>query len=167
MENENLQRNEQIDEAMTVDTSQMYLDQIKNLKNNTVSKDDYNKILNENRNLLQTIVEGGSYIDNTSTEVVRPLDDIRKDLFNPNNDNLTYCKTALELRTATLKASNGKDDIFVPHGYNIVPDENDYACAERVANTLQDCIDYADGDSMVFTNELQRRLVDNIPQRRK
>lgn len=159
--------NENIDEAMTVDTSQMYLEQIKSLKQNTVSKDEYNKILNENRNLLQTIVDGGSLDDKTSTEVVRPLDEIRKELFDPNNDNLTYCSRAIELRDATLKATGGKDDIFVPHGYNIVADENDYQCAQKLADTLKECIDYADGDSMVFTNELQRRLIDNIPLRRK
>lgn len=40
------------------DTNKMYLEQIENLKKNTVSKDDYQKLLNDNRNLLDTIVNG-------------------------------------------------------------------------------------------------------------
>ena len=41
-----------------------------------------------------------------------------------------------------------------------MPTDDDIKTAEKVANVLQECVDYAEGDSAVFTNELQRRLVD-------
>ena len=43
---------------------------------------------------------------------------------------------------------------------------SDYEAAERVATVVRECIEYAKGDSAVFTNELQRRTVDTaIPRR--
>ena len=41
-----------------------------------------------------------------------------------------------------------------------MPTDDDVKTAEKVAQVLQECVDYAEGDSAVFTNELQRRMVD-------
>jgi hypothetical protein len=41
-----------------------------------------------------------------------------------------------------------------------MPTDEDVRTAQKVADVLQECVDYAEGDSAVFTNELQRRLVD-------
>jgi hypothetical protein len=56
----------------------------------------------------------------------------------------------------------GGDDPFVPHGRKVVIEQSDYDAAERVADVLQQCIDYADGDNAVFVNEIQRRTVDTM-----
>lgn len=56
--------------------------------------------------------------------------------------------------------AEGKPDPFLPVGNQIAPTDDDIAAAERVAKVLQECVDYADGDSAVFTNELQRRTID-------
>lgn len=56
--------------------------------------------------------------------------------------------------------SEGKPDPFLPVGKQILPTDEDIACAEKVASVLKECVNYAEGDSAVFTNELQRRLVD-------
>ena len=56
--------------------------------------------------------------------------------------------------------SEGKPDPFLPIGEQILPTDEDVAAANKVAAVLQECVDYAEGDSAVFTNELQRRLVD-------
>ena len=42
----------------------------------------------------------------------------------------------------------------------IVPTTEDIECANRVAEVVKECIEYADGDSQLFTNELNRRTVD-------
>ena len=49
---------------------------------------------------------------------------------------------------------------------NISPTEEDIKCAEKVADVFQQCIDYAKGDPTVFTNELQRRTLNSMPNRR-
>ena len=38
---------------------------------------------------------------------------------------------------------------------------------KAVADALEDCIEAANGDSAIFTNELQRIMVNTAPQRRK
>ena len=49
-------------------------------------------------------------------------------------------------------------DPFVPTGSKIKPTDEDFAKAKKVADTLQECVDYADGDPDVFTDELKRRI---------
>ena len=56
--------------------------------------------------------------------------------------------------------AEGNPDPFLPVGKQILPTDEDVAAANRVADVLKECVDYAEGDSAVFTNELQRRLVD-------
>ena len=56
--------------------------------------------------------------------------------------------------------AEGKPDPFLPIGEQIMPTDQDIQTAQKVADVLQECVDYAEGDSAVFTNELQRRLVD-------
>lgn len=82
-----------------------------------------------------------------------------------NLNNLEYCKKTLELRKAII--DDGGVDPFVPAGHNIAPTADDYTQAEKVANYIQDAIDYADGDSELFTQELQRNMKDvPLPKRR-
>jgi hypothetical protein len=50
----------------------------------------------------------------------------------------------------------GEEDCFVPQGSQITATDEDRRLAQKVADGLQECIDYAQGNSEVFTNELQR-----------
>ena len=154
------------EELESQDTSAMYLEQIKNLKANSVSKEAYDKILNENRNLLQTIVEGNSQPVSAETNVTkRPIKEIREDLFKGQNNNLQFIEKSLELRDRIMES--GGVDPFLPVGHNIVPTDEDIAAANRVAQVFSECVEYAQGDSEVFTNELQRRTIDTGIRRRK
>ena len=98
---------------------------------------------------------------------VKPEVDIqalRNDLFNKELSNLEYCKKALDLRQAILD-TEGKD-IFVGDGHKAVVAPEDFITAQRVADVMKDAIDYADGDSQLFTQELMRRTNDiRIPRR--
>ena len=87
------------------------------------------------------------------------IDALRKKLFaNTRQDltNLDFVTTALELRQALI--DNGEIDPFVPVGSKIKPTSEDFDKAEKVAKVLQECVDYADGNSDVFTSELKRRI---------
>lgn len=145
------------------DTNQMYIDEINNLKASTVSREKYDKLMQENKNLLTSLVNGNP----TSTEeepTYRTAAEIRPEL-RKEMTNLDFCKTALELREAVLR-EEGKD-IFVGRGHDIVPTNESYESAEKVATVMQECIEYANGDSQVFTNELMRRTNDiNLPRYR-
>ena len=133
-----------------------YINAINELKQNTVSRDQYDKLRAENKQLLDTLVSGGQMAP-AITEIV-DKDALRKELNDPNITNLHYCETALKLRQAVL--DDGGSDIFLPVGKSVNVTTEDYASAEKVAQSLQECIEYANGDPQVFTMELQRRLND-------
>ena len=142
-------------EDMTPD----YLATIKELKQNSVDRQKYDQLKAENKKLLDSIVNGQE-LDLPQESKKRSVDEIRSEMFKEDNGltNLQYIKDALELRSQLI--SEGKPDPFLPVGNQIAPTDFDIATAERVANVLQECVDYAEGDSSVFTNELLRRTVD-------
>lgn len=141
-----------------------YIKAINDLKANSVSKSDYEKLQEENKKLLQSLVNGESY--------QQPVEDVdiealRKELFSDSTDlsNLEYMTKVMQLRDAIIEG--GGTDPFLPYGKKIMPTDEDIATANRVSGIIRECIDYADGDSAVFTAELQRRMIDTAPGRRK
>ena len=58
--------------------------------------------------------------------------------------------------------AEGQPDPFLPMGAQIAPTADDEAKAEKAAQIYQECIDYADGDSKLFTQELMRRTNTSI-----
>lgn len=144
-----------------------YIEAIKEMKLNTVDKGAYEKLKAENKKLLQSLVNGEELAATAVKEAQVDVSDLRKKLFTPDNDmsNLEYITTALKLRDELI--SKGEPDPFLPVGEKILPTDEDIELANRVANCLKDCVDYADGDSRIFTSELQRIMVDTSPARRR
>lgn len=139
------------------DTAVDYISAINELKQKTVDRSKYDELRAENKKLLESIVNG-QQIEIAQQEPKKTVDELRKDWLNPDATNLQYIDNALKLREALM--AEGKPDPFLPVGKQILPTDEDVACANKVASVLQECVDYAEGDSAVFTNELQRRLVD-------
>lgn len=142
-----------------------YIEALKEMKANSVNKAAYDKLKEENKQLLDALINGGQVTQELQKEPV-DIDSIRKKLFSNEAElsNLDYMKTALELREALL--DQGSPDPFLPYGQNIAPTDEDIRTADRVAEAIKSCIDYADGDSEIFTNELQRIMVDTSPIKR-
>ena len=151
------------------DNTNDYIAQIKNLKENSVSKDDYNKLKADNKKLIDALANGTQMdgVVEPKVSAVDKINELRTKLFSKggNLNNLDYCKTAVELRDALIE--NGDKDPFLPFGHNVVATDSDYETANRVATIMKECIDYADGDSDIFTNELQRRTVDVVIPKKK
>lgn len=135
-----------------------YIQALQQLRETTVPKETYEKLKEENKQLLQTLVEGGT-IEQTE-EQKESVEDLRKKLFSQdgNLNNLDYISAVLDLRDALL--TEGKPDPFLPWGKNTVPTREEVEQAERVASVFRECVEYADGDNSVFTNELQRKTID-------
>ena len=151
------------------DNTNDYIDQIKKLKENSVSKDDYDKLRLDNKRLIDALANGTQLEGKVEPKIsaVENINELRKKLFSKgsNLDNLEYCKTAVELRDALIE--NGEKDPFLPFGHNVIATDSDHETANRVATVMRECIDYADGDPDIFTNELQRRTVDiSIPKKK-
>ena len=140
-------------EDMTPD----YLAAINELKQNSVNREDYNKLKAENKKLLDSIVNGTD-AGLSKPEEKKSIEELRANYLKEDQSNLEYITNALALREALM--AEGKPDPFLPIGEQILPTDEDVATAQKVADVLQECVDYAEGNSDVFTNELQRRLVD-------
>ena len=144
------------------DNTQDYLAAIKELKEKSVDRSEYEKLRAENKKLIDTVVNG---LPGQEEQVVvkhskEQIDDLRNDLFNSPRElnNLEFITKTMELREALME--NGEPDPFLPVGKQISPTRDDIEGAEKVAQVYKECIDYAEGDSEVFTNELMRRTRD-------
>lgn len=140
-----------------------YVAAIKELQNNTVSKTQYEKLRSENKKLLDALVSG-SQIDIPREEKV-DVNELRRKLFTKDLTNLEYVDTALKLRTALME--NGERDPFLPCGDKVQETAEMYERAQNVANGLQTCVDFAEGDSGIFTAQLQRITKDSPIIRRR
>ena len=164
-----LPENENENVVTVEDNTNDYIDQIKKLKENSVSKEDYDKLRLDNKRLIDALANGTQIEDAVGSKVsaVEKINECRKKLFSKENNlsNLEYCDTALKLRDALIE--NGERDPFLPFGHEVVATDSDYESANRVATVMKECIDYADGDSNIFTNELQRRTVDVVIPKKK
>jgi len=134
-----------------------YIAAINELKQNSVDRSKYDALKAENKKLLDSIVNG-TEIAQPTVEEKKSVEELRAAYLKEDQSNLEYITNTLKLREAII--AEGKPDPFLPIGEQIIPTDDDVKTAEKVAQVLQECVDYAEGDSAVFTNELQRRLVD-------
>ena len=144
------------------DNTQDYINAIKDLKQNSVDKAKYEALRLENKRLIDAVVNGmpGQEEQVFVKHSKEQIDDLRNELFNSPRElnNLEFITKAMELREALME--NGEPDPFLPVGKQISPTRDDIEGAEKVAQVYKECIEYAEGDSEVFTNELMRRTRD-------
>jgi len=134
-----------------------YLAAINELKQNSVDRQKYEELKAENKKLLDSIVNG-TEVALPATEAKKSTEELRAAYLKEDQTNLEFITNTLALREALI--AEGKPDPFLPIGEQILPTDEDVKTAEKVASVLKECVDYAEGDTAVFTNELQRRLVD-------
>ena len=162
--------NESGKEIVNDDTTVDYIATINAMKQNSVSREQYEKLKNENKELLNTLINGGQ-VTNVIEAPTKTIQEMRAELFSKDAaekgmTNLEFVQKSLELRDAIIKS--GGTDPFLPVGKGIEITRDDYEAAEFTAQQFQECIDIADGNSEVFTNELMRRTVDNsLPTAKK
>ena len=139
-------------------TAKEYINQIKDLKENTVSREEYERIKNDNKELAKALINGtGANIPGITKPEEKPdLDDLRKKLFTKKSKNdLEYFTNLLALRDGVM--ADGQPDPFLPINREFRATAQDEADAERIATQIKEAIEYADGDPAVFSNDLRRR----------
>lgn len=143
---------------------------LKEARENSVPKADYDKLAAENKRLVSEIINGDEH-DGSGQQKVPEKDpdtvikELRKDLYGPNCSelsNLEYWTKTLALRKAVIE--KGEPDPFLPVGAKISPDEDDVIKANNVADVVEECIKEAEGNSDVFTALLQSRTNNDSPQ---
>ncbi len=133
------------------------VDVINKLKESTVSKEDYDKLKKEYSKAIDALVKNKQLAQENETPK-KSIKELREAYLKEDQSNLEQAISMMELRDALIES--GEPDPFLPIGQNIQPDEDDVRAAKRVADVIKDCIEVAQGDSQVFTNELQRRTID-------
>lgn len=144
-----------------------YIQALNELKQNSVNKDEYLKLKQENSRLVQELATN-TYQPEQPKEVEPEVDiqALRNKLFGDKPlSNLDYISTALELRKELIR--RGEPDPFTAHGKNYVATSDDIEKAEHVAEVLQEWVDYADGDNDVFRDVYQRNVVDTLPPQKR
>ena len=149
------------------DANTDYVAAIKELREKTVSKEMYEDLRKKNKDLLSALVNGKTVEGVNKPEAVN-VDELRKKLFGAGSENLSnleYIKTACELREELVK--RGERDPFLPIGSKVAETAEMHEKAQRVADAFADCIEYAEGDSALFTSRLQRITQDTPFIRRR
>ena len=147
-----------------VDDSVDYISALNEMKQNSVSRSEYEKLKADNKRLLDSIVNGTS--ENVEVLPKKSIEELRKNFMKEGVSNLDYWKNALELRERLIE--EGQPDPMIPTGVRVAANQMDYDGVEKLVSGIKHCIDYADGDSQLFTNELQRITRDvNIPRQKR
>lgn len=134
-----------------------YIQAINELKQNSVDRAQYDKLREENKRLLNTLVTN-QQIEQTKPKREIDVRAIEKKLSKGSRmTSLEGFQAALDIRQADLDA--GKIDPFIDAN-NKNPSPYDLEQAQRRADIYQEIIDYAHGDKDLFAQELSRRMVD-------
>ena len=138
---------------------------LKEARENSVPKADYEKLERENKELVAQIINGEGNVGNGQpTPDKVDIKVLREELYGPKGadlSNLDFWKKTLQLRNAVIEQEGY--DPFLPHGAKIKPNEQDVERAEAVAKTVQECIDKSEGSSEVFTALLQQETANDSP----
>lgn len=138
---------------------------LKEARENSVPKADYEKLERENKELVAQIINGEGNVGNGQpTPEKVDIKALREELYGPKGadlSNLDFWKKTLQLRNAVMEQEGY--DPFLPHGAKIKPNEQDIERAEAVAKTVEKCIEDANGNSEVFTALLQAETANDSP----
>lgn len=139
------------------------LKQIEDMKKNMVSRDKYEKVIEERQQLFEKVVNGDP-IPEEKAEVVdieAQIKGLREKLFGGDGTNcksdLEYAESALKLRKALIE--KGEPDPFLPYGHQISPTDQDIAAANRAAEKMAAWVEEAKGNKDVFLAERIRDII--------
>ena len=146
-------------ENTEINVNENYIETIENLKKSTVPRADYNKIMDDNRKLVEALATSKPTSPDVEVPVIpsqAEIDELRKKLFKPNSgmSDLEFIKTTLSLRDALI--ANGEPDPFMPTNKDYIDDDYSKERREYIANGLKEIVDYCADDDKLFQSEKLR-----------
>ncbi len=153
-----------MEEIMTteveVNETQKYIDTINNLKATTVSKAQYDKLRDENKSLLESLVNGKTMESSSTEEASKPsareLSDKLNKMSKDGTLNLATITTSLQYRDAYIEEFG--QDPWCLTGKDSQPTTQDYLDMEETAQGLKQLVEIANGSQEVFQREFTRVL---------
>ncbi len=158
--NQSVSQQEEVNTGAEVDP----IEALREIKKNSVPRSEYDRVVAE-RNRIFAAYANGEREEKPTENTPVDVDALRHDILSGELSNLEYAEKVLTLRNELI--AQGQRDPFLPYGKDVYPTMEDESEAQAVADALEDCIEAANGDSAIFTNELQRIMVNTAPQRRK
>lgn len=145
--------------------SNNYVEELKNIKENMISRDTYNQVVKErddlSKALADNVLNGGTFTEEKS-DSKEIIDDkaLSKELLMENNGipNLEAAEKMLKLRKAQIEKYGV--DPFMPLDMTGKNANESKETAEKFAAALEHCIEIAQGNSDIFTRELDRITID-------
>lgn len=146
-----------VSEQKEVDANIDYIEAIREMKENTVSKEEFLKLKQEKKKLLDALIKGET-IEVEKKETKRPTEEELRKRIRESKTMLDGVTAMLELRD--LMIENGEGDTLLPTGSTAVITAEDREIAQHTLDGFKYCIERADGDPIAFKNELDRITVD-------
>ena len=148
--------------------TQKYLDTIAELKKNSVSREEYDKIRNENKTLLENLVNGrtldAAAEEDSPTPTIQELSNKISGEGHEDLLDLDFITSLCNLRDALMERDGV--DYAAPTGSQYSADYNDKMSSQKVHDAFRHCIEVADGDNEVFIQEITR-ITNDIGAMRK
>ena len=139
------------------------------LKENSISKKEYDRVLKRNEDLTQALIRNDKLEDDDKPKEsnMAKIKRLTNELYSDKREdmtNLEYCQKTVELRD-TIIAEGGRDPFLPTSGEN----KDSYAnqqTAEKVANGLKKMVEDANGSPEAFNSLYQARVEDvAVPKR--
>ena len=150
MQDENM-RNEE-----TVVDNTDYITAIKELKENSVSKEKYDALASEKKQLLDALVNGQeASIQDEGAKLGTRLEYYKKYKENNFSNNLEYWDNFVKLRKATIEEYGADPTVtgnygLTPEGDRVEPNYGEAEAMEKELGLIEDMIAEANGDPIVF-----------------
>ena len=156
-------------QEVVIESAQDYAEAIKDLKEKTVSKEEYDKVVADKKTLIRALSEGQTLPDSGQKENKPDIKELRQKFLNAGELNLSnaeYIKTALALRQASIESGEG--DPFLPTNSRRAPTIVDLQGAEKVAETLQGWLEEATDeegrvDEDLLNAQIKKGIADDGP----
>lgn len=145
------------------------VEQVKDLKENSVSKEEYAKLEETNKELMAALIDGKQVSTNQPEAEKVDIFGLVKEMREMDNTSLDidYCKKALEYRNAVIEQYGEENDPFCPTQARFTPTSEDKEKAQNVADVMQQCIEEANGNNAVFIALMQERTRDvRLPKKK-
>lgn len=159
MQDENLKRNEED----VVDNTD-YIDAIKSLKENSVSKEKYDALEAEKKQLLDALVSGQDInLPDEGEKLGSRLEYYKKYKENKFSSNLDFWDNFCKLRKATIEEYGADPTVtgnfgLTPEGDRIEPAYGEAEAMEKEIGVIEQMIEEADGNPLVFDALMQSAI---------
>ena len=119
---------------------------------NSVSRDEFDELKNQNKKLMDFILEGGDLPDGGKKPQIPDIAELQKVRHNPDVTNLDIVSASLGLREQII-ATKGYDPFALK--------EEEAGDGKKVAEALQKIVDESKGDPKTFNYLLERSIAED------